>query len=45
MSSTLVLSILVVVLSGLVVAYVWPRGEVRLEKLLPLVSAWHVGCS
>ena len=32
MSSTVTMSILVIVLSGIVVAYVWSRAEARFES-------------
>jgi hypothetical protein len=41
--STVVLFILIVVLSGIVFAYVWPRAEVRLEKLFVATLGALVG--
>ena len=43
MSSTVIMSILVVVLGGSVAAYVWPRAEVRLEKLFVATFGALVG--
>jgi hypothetical protein len=42
-SSTLIMSVLVVTLSGIVVAYVWPRTEARLEKLFVATFGALVG--
>lgn len=43
MYSTLIMSVLVVVLSGIVVAYVSPRAEVRFEKLFVATFGALVG--
>ena len=43
MSSTVILSILVIVLSGAVAAYVWPRPEARFEKLFVATLGALVG--
>jgi hypothetical protein len=43
MSSTLIMSLLVVVLSGTVAAYVWPRAEARFEKLFVATLGALVG--
>ena len=43
MSSTVTMSILVIVLSGIVVAYVWPRPDARFEKLFVATLGALVG--
>ena len=43
MPPTLILIILVVVMSGLVFAYVWPRAEERFEKLFAATLGALVG--
>jgi hypothetical protein len=43
MSSTVTMSILVVVFSGIVIAYVWPRAEARFEKLFVATLGALVG--
>jgi uncharacterized membrane protein YfcA len=43
MFSTAIMSILCLVMSGIVVAYVWPRAEVRFEKLFVATLGALVG--